>query len=792
MTDLAMGDLLLGQLVIRKGLASPDNVEECLAEQAELAARGAPPTPLGAILLRKGHLTDEAIEGLLAAQHDTLRSYPNSADARKADVRFAKEIVARGLVPRDRLDEAAALQERLRARGLPLLLGEILIARGLLSEDQVRRALFPLHDTVLICARCAVAFNVEGYISGAKVRCPTCGGPMVRPFAGTRVFVRRSSRKTTMITGDLANELEAARRASAARGRPTEASSAADGEAAEPAATAGRAPVGATAPVALAEPGEGDTPSSTPSPPPTPTPPSPISGLSPVSPASPVGLLSPILPLPPTPPPAGRRASARATHAPPMPPTPTPLTPALFRDAGEGDGASMDEDSPLEEPRFKPPPPSEATGAFGPNGRPFGRYRLLDEIGRGGMGVVYKAWDGQLERVIAIKMLLSESAARSHSVDRFVREARSMARLRHPAIVQVHDVSTFDERHYFTMDYIPSEPLHLAARRLSRDRFLSLLSEVALALHHAHQAGVVHRDVKPPNILVDRTGRPFVTDFGLAKEIREPADEGVTVTGAVLGTPQFMSPEQAGGRTEEITPRTDVWALGVILYEQLTGRLPFEGKSIVEVLMAILSKDPVPPSRVPVTDGRRERVPADLETICLRCLEKDPARRYPEAADFASDLIRFLAGEPILARPVSAPARFVRRLLRRKAVLFPTAVAVLLAAALPAYVLHARALRIQDDQRAQELADHLDAAVHAKRAGDVDGAAAHFTAAHDLSPESKDALAGLAWVQEKRRETASLRAAESLARGRASLGKHDLAGARKQFREAEGSPRPET
>ena len=299
--------------------------------------------------------------------------------------------------------------------------------------------------------------------------------------------------------------------------------------------------------------------------------------------------------------------------------------------------------------------PTRALSAPEQGGTPFGRYRLLKELGRGGMGVVYKAWDPDLNRAVALKMLLSESAE-PEDVERFLREARAVARLRHPGVVPVHDVGTWEGRNYFTMGYIQGQNLETARLKLPLRRFLEVLHEVACALHAAHLSGVVHRDVKPANILLDGAGKAFVTDFGLVKEIRRGGPR-LTVSGVVMGTPHYMSPEQAEGRSGAISPRSDVWSLGVMLYEHLAGRPPFEGAGLFEILEAIGKKDPDPPSRVAARRRGGPPVHRDIETICMKCIEKRPSRRFASAREVAEDLRRFLDGEPIRARPPGAVER---------------------------------------------------------------------------------------------------------------------------------------
>jgi serine/threonine-protein kinase len=285
--------------------------------------------------------------------------------------------------------------------------------------------------------------------------------------------------------------------------------------------------------------------------------------------------------------------------------------------------------------------------------RQFGDYELLEEIGRGGMGVVFRARQLSLNRIVAVKMILSGGLASAADVARFRAEAESAARLSHPHIVPVYEVGEISGQPYFSMKYIEGTTL---AKRLSDGplpprEIAELLLPVADAIAEAHKQGVLHRDVKPSNILVDREGRPYVTDFGLAKRIAtdaEGSDEavfsGVTATGAILGTPGYMSPEQAAGRRGRVTTATDVYGLGAVLYAMLTGRAPFQAASPLDAVMLVLEQDPLPPRVL------NRRVDSDLEMIALKCLQKPTELRYASAADLAADLSSYLANEPIAAR----------------------------------------------------------------------------------------------------------------------------------------------
>ncbi len=333
-------------------------------------------------------------------------------------------------------------------------------------------------------------------------------------------------------------------------------------------------------------------------------------------------------------------------------------------------------------------------------GEPFGRYRLLVELGRGGMGVVHKAWDTQLRRVVALKQVLGEGGLTRAQVDRFLREARLAARLRHPNVVGVLDVAEHEGRPYLTTEFLEARSLEVVMRQpVEASQALRWVKAIAEALQCAHDLGIVHRDVKPSNVLIDVEGRPFLTDFGLAKEVENVGPGGTTLTlsGSLVGTPQYMSPEQASGRPERIGPAADQFSLGVVLYELLTGKIPFDGDGLRELLNAISEREPVPPRRL------RGGIDRDAETICLKALEKDPARRYARIGDFAEDVGRLLVGEPIRARPRSlfeSAGRVVSRH-RRIAAAIVAAAALLVAFGVPA-------LRDRD-RRAEEARAERDA-----------------------------------------------------------------------------------
>jgi serine/threonine-protein kinase len=291
--------------------------------------------------------------------------------------------------------------------------------------------------------------------------------------------------------------------------------------------------------------------------------------------------------------------------------------------------------------------------------RVIGDYELLEEIGRGGMGVVFKAHQRSLNRTVALKMVLRGELASDAELARFRAEAESAARLEHPNIVTVHEVGDSDGRAYFSMKYVEGKTLAslLANGPLPPREAARSVAIIARAVQHAHEHGVLHRDLKPSNVLIDGQGQLYVTDFGLAKRVEGGAS--LTRTGAIVGTPSYMAPEQAAGGRGAIGPASDVYSLGAILYELLTGRPPFQGASPVDTIMLVLDQEPVPPRRL------NPKVERELDIICLKCLEKASDLRYASAAELAADLEAFLQGEPISARP-SNIFFFMTQMLREK------------------------------------------------------------------------------------------------------------------------------
>ena len=302
----------------------------------------------------------------------------------------------------------------------------------------------------------------------------------------------------------------------------------------------------------------------------------------------------------------------------------------------------------------KEPQPAEPGWQLGTRVKYFGDYELLEEIARGGMGVVYKARQRSLNRIVALKMILAGQLAGEQDVQRFHAEAEAAAILDHPGIVPIYEVGEHEGQHFFSMGYVEGESLakRLANGPLAAKDAAELMVAVAEAVAYAHGKGVIHRDLKPANILLDCQGRPRITDFGLAKRVSGEA--GLTATGQVLGTPSYMPSEQALGSLDQIKETADVYSLGATLYALLTGRPPFQAANPMDTLLQVISAEPVSLRQL------NAKLARDLETICQKCLEKEPRRRYATAKELADELRRYLDGEPIHARPVGRPERLWR------------------------------------------------------------------------------------------------------------------------------------
>jgi serine/threonine protein kinase len=278
-----------------------------------------------------------------------------------------------------------------------------------------------------------------------------------------------------------------------------------------------------------------------------------------------------------------------------------------------------------------------------------GPYTIKRVLGRGGMGIVYLAHQPKLGRTVALKMVLAGAHSSSSTLDRFLAEAKAVAHLQHPNIVQIFEIGEHDRLPFFSLEFVDGQALDdkLRGNPLPPQESAQLLVTICRAMQYAHDNGVLHRDLKPANILLTKSGVPKVTDFGLAKRLEDEAESGTTREGTIMGTPSYMSPEQAQGAIAKLGPATDQYSLGAMLYEFLTGRPPFVSPKPFETIMQVIKNEPLAPREL------QPKVPLDLETICLKTLSKEPEKRYASCAELADDLERYLRGEPILARPVS-------------------------------------------------------------------------------------------------------------------------------------------
>ena len=350
-------------------------------------------------------------------------------------------------------------------------------------------------------------------------------------------------------------------------------------------------------------------------------------------------------------------------------------------------------------------------------------YELLGELGRGGMGVVYRARHTRLKRIVALKVILSGGHAGEADLARFRTEAESIARLQHPHIVQIHDVGDHDGVPYFSLEFCAGGSLEkrLSATPLLPNDAARLIETLARAMQMAHEKGIVHRDLKPANVLLTEDGTPKVSDFGLARKLDEA---GQTASGAVMGTPSYMAPEQARGETQAVGPACDVYALGAILYECMTGRPPFRAPTAVDTLMQVVSREPPKPRVLQPT------TPVDLETVCLKCLRKEPGRRYASAGALADDLQRFREGRPIEARPVGWGERGTKWVRRNPA--WAAGLACILAALISTGFFAYQAHHEGQARETENRQNALDKALTAAMGGDLEAAELAITDAERL------------------------------------------------------------
>lgn len=377
-------------------------------------------------------------------------------------------------------------------------------------------------------------------------------------------------------------------------------------------------------------------------------------------------------------------------------------------------------------------------------GSSFGRYRDLSFLGSGGMATVYRAYDPTLDRPVALKLIRGEEP---HLAERLLVEARAQARIEHEHVCRIYEVGEESGRPYIVMQFVEGGTLKDVQDELSLEQKLKAMKEVAEGVHAAHRVGFIHRDLKPTNVMVERTPEggfhPYVMDFGLAREAAAP---GLTATGMVMGTPWYMSPEQARGDSRALDRRSDVYSLGATLYELLAGRPPFDSDSSIDVLVRLLNEEPVP------VGSRHPQLPADVQTIVMKCLEKDPGRRYESARALADDLGHYLEGEPIRARASGFVGRMARKARKNKALVATGTVATLAVLAAGGYALRTRATAREQGALATEFGQVVGDAFWLMRV-------AHLAPLHDVRAEKAQVRERLARIEQR------MQAAGSLARG---------------------------
>jgi len=439
--------------------------------------------------------------------------------------------------------------------------------------------------------------------------------------------------------------------------------------------------------------------------------------------------------------------------------------------------------SPPRQSAVPKPPTSPASKAIAVGATPsaaarrsFGKYMLVREVGRGGMSVVWEGYDTDLKRRVAIKFLTGVGgryidAAQEEILKRFYREAHSAAKLNHPNIVKIYEVGELDGQHYIAMEYIDGETLYdiTVKKKIELKEVVRALRDSAHALDHAHRNGILHRDIKPQNIMIDRANHTFIMDFGLARDLKE--DERLTLSGIAIGTPNYMPPEHAQGSKNVIDVRSDVYSLGAVLYEMLAGKPPFPGDTPMAVMLAVVNQDPVRPSHI------RKTCPHDLENIALKAMEKEKERRYPSAMAMADDLDRWMRGEPVHARRSSLVYR-ARRLKRYALPVAAAAAAVVIAGS---WLVHSQ---VQLAKRRGIANEHLSRARGLLDRGEVAAAEQAIEAASKLEvaslAEEASALrkraADLRQAEEERRREAErkAKAREALDEAKRAMVRHEF------------------
>ncbi|MHC4661563.1 MAG: protein kinase domain-containing protein [Planctomycetota bacterium] len=546
-------ELLFGKVALEYGFTTRDRVIECAREQ-ETVRRD---RKIGEIMVEKGYLSDEEVATILDLQRKSLELPMDETKQRKDQILFGRLLIAEGLITEEQLRDALKEKTRREQLGQKVQLGQILVEGGFLTVDQAQDMLFKQGKEILICPKCFTQYNVRLMDEKSEIRCK---------IDGTLLTVPTHLR-------DIA---------------------------ADSAATMVR--------------------------------------------------------------PGSRFGTAEE------------IDPRL--DPSRGPDSATAETIRFSNVRGGPPSPSiiDDKEELSPSGRKmFERYEILGELARGGMGIVYRAVHPGLKKVVALKVLLAGEAATEDQVRRFHQEAESAAKLKHPNIVPIHDVGIYKGKHYFTLEFIEGKTLRdkIREERIPVEEAVKTMKDVCDAIDYAHIHGIIHRDLKPANIMIDHLGNPQVMDFGLAKNVE---GESRTITGVIMGTPAYMPPEQAEGKISMLEARSDVYSLGAVFYECLTGAPPFEGANPMEIIKNVIEEDPAHPRTLNV------RIPKDVETICLKAMEKDIGRRYATAGEMRDDIGHYLNGDPIMARPQSFAYKASKWIKKRKGLVAAVTIILLLIA----------------------------------------------------------------------------------------------------------------
>ncbi len=594
---------LLGQIAIDLGKLTEEQLDECVLEQAKT-----PSTPLGAVMVRKGYIDFQTLLLLLKLQEKRLDERARHSTIRKRDQLFGRIAVEYGFCTQEQLNEILRIQAQVEEEVF-VHLGELMVQHGYLQKEDVRVILEIQDKKTMLCRECRTRYNVAGYRPNQNVTCTRCGAVLTVPGPEA---AKETFRHGTTIRGTPAarTEREAAHRALPSRGEdPVPAGTA--GDAGEANGTSGLPGRGAAA--HESEAGAAEL--------------APVVGAPTLSAARPpiagdttrtrrrLMELAPVEPEATAPDPAAPSPAPPSTAAPPVP----SVVPA---ESATGDGSGQAREH-------------------------VDRYELTGELGSGSHAVVYKAWDRQMRRTVAVKILTQETTA-AEVLD-FHRSIVATRQLDHPNLTRVYDYGEERKLLYIVSEFVDGPALRERLEEIRKEpaRILALWTDMAAGMGHAHAQSVLHRDLKPDNMLIDPAGRLKITDFGIAALVGSATDEDAARGPVLMGTAPYMSPEQARGENDRLTPASDVYGLGAVAYEMYCGRPPHVAESLEALLDKVALETPAPLHRL------RPDVPPAVEAVVMKCLARNPADRYPDAGTLLSDLQRLGRGEPPQAAAVA-------------------------------------------------------------------------------------------------------------------------------------------